>query len=157
MSLILKIENWSLFGSCFLILFLKTVSENIENTILMFSKNYFFSLNIVFFVFFFYFMFFYVFQNKTKLGTKRVLSVFYVLLVENRKQFSKTENKQALVFCFLLSKLITLFWDKMYKCPRGFDVYPILPCNIFFSNIPLTFTTYDTSHIPLQLEKVTNV
>ena len=64
-----------MFGSCFLKLFLRTLFENTENTILVLSKNLSCYLNIMFSVFF------YVFQNKKKLGTKHILHVFVVLFV----------------------------------------------------------------------------
>ena len=41
-----------LFGSCFLKLFLRTVFENTENTIFMFSENFSYYLDLLFFVFF---------------------------------------------------------------------------------------------------------
>ena len=39
-----------MFDSCFLKLFLKIVFENIENIIFVFSKNYYYYLNLVFYV-----------------------------------------------------------------------------------------------------------
>ena len=44
-----NIRKLDLFNSCFLNLFLRTVFENIENIILMFSENSSYSLNFVFF------------------------------------------------------------------------------------------------------------
>ena len=41
-----------LFDSCFLKLFLRTVFENTENIIFMFSKNFSYSLDLLFSVFF---------------------------------------------------------------------------------------------------------
>ena len=62
-----------MFGSCFLKLFLKTIFEKIENTILMLSKNNYCYLNLVFFVLS-------VFFNKKKLGTKHV-SLFSLVFI----------------------------------------------------------------------------
>ena len=70
-----------MFGSCFLI----TVFENTDNTILVFSENCFYSLNLVFSVF----SVFYKKKKKKKLETKRVLSVFYFFLFS---LFFRTEN-----------------------------------------------------------------
>ena len=65
-----------MFGSCFCKLFLRTVFENIENTILVFSENCHCSLNLLFSVFSVSF-------RKKKLGTKHVLLVLFVF--ENKK------------------------------------------------------------------------
>ena len=83
-----------MFGSCFLKLLLRTIFENTENTILVFSKNCYCSLNLVFSTFF---------TTEKQLGTKRVHPVFLVLLVfENKKQFSKIGTKEALRACLVL-------------------------------------------------------
>ena len=76
----------------------RTTFEHIDNTILMFSKNYSCSFNLLYF--------FYVvpvFQNKKKGGTKLILPVFFILFIfENKKYFSKTVTTKK--FIFLMKK-----------------------------------------------------
>ena len=49
------LKTVGLFGLCFFFFFLRTVFKNIGNTILVFFKNYYCFLNLVFFVFFMFF------------------------------------------------------------------------------------------------------
>ena len=76
-------KKLGLFDSCFLKLLLRTVFENTVNTILVFSENYSYSLNFSFL--------YHVFRKK-----KFSFCVFIVFIVfQNKKQFSKTVNKQT--------------------------------------------------------------
>ena len=80
-------------------LFLRTTFENTKNIILVFSENCSCSLNLVFSMFS-------VFFRTKEMGTKRVLCVFLVLLIfQNKIQFSKTVNKQALIPPSLYNRL----------------------------------------------------
>ena len=64
-----------MFGSCFCKLFLRTIFENTEKTILVFSKSCFCSLNSVFFVFFVFS------RKKKKIYEPNVFSMFFLFLL----------------------------------------------------------------------------
>ena len=76
-----------------------TVFENTNNTILVFFKNCYSSLNLVF----------YMFLRKKKLVIKQVFPVSLVVLVfKNKKYFSKTGTKQPLTFFITKIQMATL-------------------------------------------------
>ena len=79
------------------------VFENIKNNILVFSKNYSYSLNLMFYVFLFF-----ITKNIRKTC---IFYIFLVLLVfHNKKQISKIVNKHVQTcFFFFVFFLFSLF------------------------------------------------
>ena len=78
-----------MFGFCFLKLFLRTIFENTNNTILVFFENTN-NIILVFFKIFYYFLnlMFYMFSVVfiiKKLGTKHVLLILHVFVVFENK------------------------------------------------------------------------
>ena len=96
-----------------LLLLLRTVFENIKNTILMFFKNCFCYLNLLFSIFF---VFFRKKNKKKKLGTKGFLIFIVLLVFYNKKQFSKSVIKYVHRFFFL--HLFTLHITLLYYVPN---------------------------------------
>ena len=91
-------------------MFLRTVFESTENTIFVLSENCSCSLNLMFSMVFVFYI-----KKKKKLGIKRVLTVFLVLIVfENKKQFSKTVNKQAISIYFSFIFFLVSLWIKLH-------------------------------------------
>ena len=85
-----------MFSSCFCKLLLRTVFENIENIILVFSKNCSYCLNLVFFVF--------VFFSTKENWEPNVFSVFFLFSL-----FSRTKNS----FQITITKQTHILLEKM--------------------------------------------
>ena len=95
-------------------MFLRTILENIENIILLFSKNCFCPLNFVFFMFF-----------KTKKNQEpnvfSLFSLFYLFLrIEN--SFKKQEPNIPNVFCIFRTNKN---WNQTFSL-----CFPYSPCSL---------------------------
>ena len=69
-----------------------TIFENTKNIILVFSKNYYHSLNLVFSMFFVFF----ITKKKKESNVISVFSLLSLFSQKKKKQISKTITKQAL-------------------------------------------------------------
>ena len=86
-------------------LFLRTVFENIENTVLVFLENCYYFLNLVFYVSF-------VFFKTKKIWEPNLFFSMFSLILRTENSFSKTRTKPTILMfgsCFLKLFLRTVF------------------------------------------------